>query len=141
MTINFNAPAPRGPVPNRLPLLCTRCGIDGHISIKSIEALQPASESLVEVSYSCSACGRFYIHPADVAQVAVVLNNSESSQDVLIFGGHYIHCGRPMQKVGSGVRRLHAALNTDRPENPGLDVYLATRVLHCPCGFQMELPE
>jgi hypothetical protein len=22
-----------------------------------------------------------------------------------------------------------------------LDVYLTTQVLHCPCGFQMEVPE
>ena len=141
MSINFNGPARRGPAPKPLPLVCSTCGTDGQLSIKSIEALRPPSESMVEVSYACAGCGRFYTHPADVAQVAVILNSSESSQDVLVFEGHYVHCGRPMEKVGSGVRRLHAEISTSSTENSGLDVYLATRVLHCPCGFQMELPD
>lgn len=141
MSINLNGPAPRGSAPRPLPLVCSACGPGGRLSIKSIEALRPESESLVDVSYGCGACGRFYTHPADVAQVAIVLNSSESSQDVLAFGGHYIHCGRPMEKVGSGVRRLHADISTSPAENSGLDVYLATRVLHCPCGFQVELPD
>jgi hypothetical protein len=61
--------------------------------------------------------------------------------DVLTFGGHYIHCGQPMQKTGSDIRRLSAPRFTDRTMDDALDVYLTTQVLHCPCGFQMELPE
>jgi hypothetical protein len=46
-----------------------------------------------------------------------------------------------MQKTGSELRRLSAPAFTDRPFEDALDVYLTTQVLHCPCGFQMEVPE
>lgn len=62
-------------------------------------------------------------------------------EDVLVFGGHYIHCGQPMQTLGSQVRRLSAAAYTDRDPEDGIDVDLETRNLRCACGFQIELPE
>ncbi|MET3720910.1 MULTISPECIES: hypothetical protein [unclassified Arthrobacter] len=55
-------------------------------------------------------------------------------------GGDYVHCGEPMQKVGSDLRWLPASAFTDRAKLDALDVYLTTRVLRCQCGFQMELP-
>ncbi|TLM72631.1 hypothetical protein [Pseudarthrobacter sp. NamB4] len=62
---------------------------------------------------------------------------------MLAFGGHYIHCGHPMEKIGSELRRLSAPAFTDgdQKETETLDVYMTTRVLRCRCGFQMELPE
>jgi hypothetical protein len=66
-------------------------------------------------------------------------------EGVLAFAGHYIHCGQPMQKTGSELRRLSAPAFTDAltdgPVEDALDVYLTTRVLHCHCGFRMEVPE
>lgn len=62
-------------------------------------------------------------------------------EGVLASGGQYIHCGQPMQKTGSELRRLSAPAFTDRPFEDALDVYMTTQVLHCPCGFQMEVPE
>jgi hypothetical protein len=62
-------------------------------------------------------------------------------QGVLAVGGYYMHCGQPMQKTGSELRRLSAPAFTDHALDDALDVYLTTKVLHCPCGFQMELPE
>jgi hypothetical protein len=141
MSINPNGPLPSGGLPQALPLRCSGCGTDSRLSIQSIEALCPASETLVEVTYTCTACGLFYAHRADVAQVAVILNRPGRSSDVLVFGGHYIHCGQPMQKVGSELRRLHAPTTMDQNAADALDVYLSTRVLRCSCGFQMELPE
>jgi hypothetical protein len=46
-----------------------------------------------------------------------------------------------MRKTGSELRRLSAPAFTDGPPEDALDVYLTTQVLHCPCGFQMEVPE
>jgi hypothetical protein len=62
-------------------------------------------------------------------------------EGVLVFGGQFMHCGQAMQKTGSELRRLSVPAFTDRPLEDALDVYLTTQVLHCPCGFQMELPE
>lgn len=141
MSINPNGPASgRGPS-RALPLQCSACDTDRSLSIKSIETLFPASDTLVEVTYTCAACGSFYSHRADVAQVAVILKQAGRSSDILVFGGHYIHCGQPMQKIGSELRRLHSPTVTDQNADDALDVYLSTRVLRCPCGFQMELPE
>jgi hypothetical protein len=144
MTIDPNGYLPDGQLPRALPLQCTDCGTDHHLSIRSIESLRPYSEILVAVSYICTACGQFLAHAADVAQVAVILNRRGRTPDVLVFGGHYIHCGQPMQKAGSGLQRLHSPITTDQAtedEDDALAVYLSTRVLRCSCGFQIELPE
>lgn len=60
--------------------------------------------------------------------------------DVLSFGGHYIHCGEPMAAASSEMRTIHGSY-TDRQLPESLSVYLATRVLRCSCGFQMEIPD
>jgi hypothetical protein len=99
------------------------------------------SAGRVEVSYTCTACGLYYTHGADIAQVALILNRPGRTADVLMFGGHYIHCGQPMEKTSSELRRLHSTVSTDGGTDETLEVYLATRVLRCSCGFQMELPE
>lgn len=122
------------------PLTCSRCGTDRFLALHSIEALTPPSTVSVEVGYSCRTCREHYLHPADVAAVAAILNRLRSPEDVLAFGGQYIHCGQPMQITGSEVRRLSAPVFTHEALEDALDVYLATQVLHCPCGFQMELP-
>lgn len=93
------------------------------------------------MGYSCISCRRHYLHPTHVAAVATILNGTSSPTGVLVFGPHYIHCGQPMQKAGSELRRLSAPTFTDRATEEGFDVYLATRVLRCSCGFQMELPD
>jgi hypothetical protein len=127
--------------PQTSPLRCNECGTDRHLSIRSIEALRPASETLVEVAYTCTTCGLFYAHPADVTQVAMILNRPGRTPGVLVFSGHYIHCGQPMEKAGAELRGLHAPVTTDQTTGDPLGVYLSTRVLRCACGFQMELPE
>lgn len=60
---------------------------------------------------------------------------------VLVFGGHYMHCGQLMEKGGTGLRHFQAPRSTENVQDPALDVYLSTRVLRCMCGFQIEIPE
>lgn len=65
-----------------------------------------------------------------------------SSQDnVLVFAGHYVHCGQLMEKGRAELRRCHASRTTENVQDETLDVYLSTRVLRCACGFQIEVPE
>jgi hypothetical protein len=123
------------------PLICAECGTDRTLTLHSITALNPRSELLVEVGYACTACNVHYLHQANVVAVAAVLKRTPYFEDVLVFGGHYIHCGQPMQTLGSQVRRLSAAAYTDREPEDGIDVNLETRNLRCACGFQIELPE
>jgi len=98
------------------------------------------------VAYTCGRCRLFKEHAAYVADLSAILGRPEQTGDVLIFGGHYMHCGQPMEKIGSDLRRLSAPLTTEDSTTGGtgqesLDVYLRTRVLRCACGFQMELPD
>ena len=123
------------------PLTCRGCGHDQDLALHSVAALTPASPVMVEVTYTCRACKQTYRRRADVAAVAGLLSRESNADDVLAFGGNYIHCGQPMQKTGSEIRRLTAPSFTDRWIEDDLDVYLTTQVLHCPCGFQIELPE
>lgn len=142
MSIRSNAYVPGGAhVPGGKPLRCTACRNDTHLVIRSIESHQGPADALVDVSYSCTACGRYHAQAADVADVAYILNRQKNVSDVLLFGGHYIHCGRPMERAGHELRRLHASVSSSRPDGEALDVYLSTRVIRCVCGFQMELPE
>lgn len=60
--------------------------------------------------------------------------------DVLYANGHYMHCGEPMRAAGAEMRTIHGSYVSQRlPE--ALGVYLATSVLRCACGFQMEIPD
>lgn len=141
MSVDSSGRTPGGGLPRALPLQCSGCATDTSLAIKSIETLYPASDTEVEVAYTCTACGHFYAHRADVAQVALILNRAGRPPGMLIFGGHYIHCGQPMRKTGSELRRLPMPASADQDSVDALDVYLSTRVLRCCCGFQMELPE
>jgi DNA-directed RNA polymerase subunit RPC12/RpoP len=143
MSISSNAYVPGGahfPGGGK-PLRCRACRNDTHLVIRVIESHQGPADALVDVSYTCTACGRHHAHVADVTDVAFILNRPGNVSDVLVFGGHYIHCGRPMERAGHELRRLHAPVGTSRPDGEALDVYLSTRVIRCACGFQMELPE
>lgn len=125
------------------PLTCRRCGHDNHLEITSIDAFPADSAgraSLVEVSFRCTDCGLPFTQTADVTEVARILNRSGNSPNVLAFGGHYIHCGQPMRAAGAEVRSIHTTYN-ERHLPETLGVYLATRVLRCICGFQMEIPD
>lgn len=125
------------------PLACRQCGHDRHVEITSIDAIPPDStaySSVVEVSFLCTGCGVPFTQTADVTEVARILNRAGTTPNVLAFGGHYIHCGQPMRAAGAEVRSIHGTYNERRlPETLG--VYLATRVLRCVCGFQMEIPD
>lgn len=122
-------------------LVCAGCGRDENLQVHSIAAADPPAPDVVEVGYSCRECSLDYVHLADVADVAAVLNRTRCPEDVLVFGGIYIHCGQPMQRFGSEVRRLVAPVTTDGASDDALDIYLRTRVLRCGCGFQIELPD
>jgi hypothetical protein len=125
----------------RSTLVCATCGTNKNLQVQSIAAAAPPVKNVVEVGYSCRGCNLDYVHLADVADVASVLNRTRCPEDVLVFGGIYIHCGQPMQRFGSEVRRLAAPVSTDVASDDALDIYLRTRVLHCGCGFQIELPD
>lgn len=121
------------------PLVCPPCRSDELLEITAIDDLPGNPDSLVLVSYRCNGCGMPRTQPADVTAVARILNRQGNTADVLAFGDHYIHCGQPMTGAGAEMRRIHS---TYREKNlpEALSVYLATRVLHCRCGFQMEIP-
>ncbi|SFT95203.1 hypothetical protein [Arthrobacter sp. ov118] len=123
------------------PVMCEHCGTDSYLVIRSVTELPDHPADVVMVSYTCERCRLFREHPARVADLCMVLGRAEPSGDVLIFGGYYLHCGRPMARAGSELRRLSAPKSTEGDEADTLEVYLSTRVLRCACGFQMELPE
>jgi len=118
-------------------LVCANCGTD-TLRLHSITAPNPPSEALVEVGYVCRACKLHYHQQADVVAVAALLQRTPYRGDVLVFDGHYIHCGQPMQTLGSHIRRLSAAAYTDRDP---VDISMETQILRCACGFQIEVPE
>ena len=57
---------------------------------------------------------------------------------VLVHNGHYVHCGQVMTASAAEMRSIHGTYG-QVPETLG--VYLATKVLRCACGFQIEIPD
>lgn len=66
--------------------------------------------------------------------------SSPNAPDALAFAGNYLHCGQPMGRAGAEMRRI-STTHEDKDRPDALAVYLATRVLRCRCGFQMEIPD
>ncbi|MFH5879613.1 hypothetical protein [Arthrobacter sp. NA-172] len=108
--------------------------------LDSAEPLKPPVSDLVEAAYTCSQCASFYTHPATFQDVSAIINLRGTASGVLQFGGEYVHCGEPMKIAGTGFRSVYAPMTTEDPTVDLLDVYLATKVLQCRCGFRMELP-
>jgi hypothetical protein len=120
--------------------MCDHCGTDRHLIIRSVTDPPEQETGVVVVAYTCARCGLFSEHPARVSDLSLVMGRGTRKAKILIFGWHYMHCGRIMKKTGSELRRLSA------PPTPGaraqlLDVHIPTRVLTCGCGFRLELPE
>lgn len=128
------------PVPKGERIWCGQCGTAEYVILDSIEALTPPAAEFVDVGYSCLECGKSYAHAATFQDVAAILNQRGAVSGVLQFGGEYVHCGEPMKISGTGFHSLYAPMSTEDPTVDLLDVYLATKVLRCRCGFQMELP-
>jgi len=61
-----------------------------------------------------------------------------TTPDVLVRDGRYVHCGEVMTASGAEMRSIHGTYG-QLPETLG--VYLATKVLRCACGFQIEIPD
>jgi hypothetical protein len=125
---------------NGRPLPCGSCRRDVHQIIDTIEPPDPADTDVVEVSYACIECDSFHAGGAAVPPVARILNRSATVPGVLQFSGEYIHCGDPMKTQGADLRSIYVPVHTDSPSAALLEVYLRTKVLHCGCGFQMEIP-
>ena len=132
---------PLGPDPPEHPLWCPHCGTDQHLFISSIMPLWPASEGALQVSYTCTACRVSYGRVADVGQFAGILNVAAGRNDVVIFSGQYIHCGQSMQQTGSGGVGLDSPSAGEVEPGTTMSVYLDTRVLECPCGYRLMLPD
>ncbi len=128
------------PHPRAERIWCGTCRTAEHVTMDSIEPLKPPVTGLVDVAYTCVVCDTFYAHPATFQDVAVILNQRGTVSGVLQFGGEYIHCGEPMKISGTGFHSVYAPMSTEDPAVDLLDVYLATKVLQCRCGFRMELP-
>ena len=130
------APPPRGE-----RVWCSTCGTSEHLVLDSIEPLKPPVNDLVYIAYTCVECDTFYAHMAAFHDVAAILNQQgATASGVLQFGGEYIHCGEPMKISATGFHSIYDPISTEDPSVNLLDVYLATKVLQCSCGFRMEIP-
>lgn len=117
---------------------CDTCGTDEFLIIETIRVPAAGPSGKMDVSYTCTGCDGFYAHPVqqnslDPEITARMLPGPSHEPP-----GYYTHCGEPMTLGTPGTHRL-ASERTDT-EHRLLEAYLQTQVLHCHCGFQMELP-
>ncbi|MFE4836375.1 hypothetical protein ACFRAU_17050 [Arthrobacter sp. NPDC056691] len=93
------------------------------------------------MTFSCSSCRGPRV-PATTAELLapVLARYLCPGDDVVHIGATYIHCGEPMTPSDVARRQLESPVHTQPGPADFLDEDLQTKVLHCRCGFQMELP-
>jgi hypothetical protein len=131
----------RGPEPQDQTLSCRYCRTDSHLFISSIMPLWPDSQGAVQVCYRCTACGLSYRRVAQVKEFAGVLKRHPGSSDLVFYAGHYVHCGQSMQQTATGIVQFDGHGDSDEESREAVSLRLEIRMLECPCGFQLVLPD
>lgn len=140
MSRNPKRHLPQDPEPQRPELCCAQCRTDAHLFISSIAQPSPASKNSVAVYYTCTKCGLSQCYWADEAQFIGAATMTAGRREVLVFKDQYIHCGQSMQETASGVLRIDGRIVGEEVRN-AMAVYLDIRVMECPCGFRLVLPD
>lgn len=118
-------------------ITCSTCLTAREITIDSIESIEPRLMGRVSLAYSCSTCQTSFAHDSTALDVAQFLGNQADPLPVAHLGGHYIHCGEPMQE---GPLQLTAVKVDDDDLANVPAVEIESTVLRCQCGFQMSVP-
>ncbi|GAA3272214.1 hypothetical protein [Paenarthrobacter aurescens] len=148
MTLGSPIPAPQ-PADGRAPATadtgarpwCSVCNTDSYIFVETVVEAAPNQSEIVEVSYTCSECDTFYAHAVRLDALVPAIQSEFLSTSAAGLWFSCTHCGDPMTLGRPTERIIEAPRTTDDPESPSLlEVYLQTQVLHCRCGFQMEVP-
>ena len=120
---------------------CTVCDTDSHIFVETVVEAIPNQSEIVEVSYTCSECDTFYAHSVRLDALVPAIQSEFLATSAAGLWFSCTHCGDPMTLGRPAERIIEAPRTTDNPDGPSLlEVYLQTQVLHCRCGFQMEVP-
>ena len=120
---------------------CTVCDTDSYIFVETVVEAEPNQSEIVEVSYTCSECDTFYAHPVPLVELVPEIQAEFLSTSASGLWFSCTHCGEPMTLGRPSESIIEPPRSTDDPDGPSLfEVYLQTQVLHCRCGFQMEVP-
>ncbi|WP_017197113.1 hypothetical protein [Arthrobacter sp. M2012083] len=120
---------------------CTVCNTDSYIFVETVVEATPNQSEIVEVSYTCSECDTFYAHAVRLDALVPAIQSEFLSTSAAGLWFSCTHCGDPMTLGRPTERVIEAPRTTEDPGSPSLlEVYLQTQVLHCRCGFQMEVP-
>jgi hypothetical protein len=142
MTIAPNSYLPRDENQPRVKRpWCPECDTDLHLVIES-PAVPGRQAGSLAVAVHCSQCRQSRVLDTTEELLAALPALAAKQGNLVHRDNGYVHCGEPMVSPGP---RLETTLRTfpiPDPASPGdsLAAYLATKVLRCRCGFQMELP-
>lgn len=142
MSTTSNSYVPRGAhQPRGKRPWCATCNINQHLMVESPAVTEPRTDTLV-VAVRCSLCGRSRVLETTAEHVGAVTAHEAAHQDVVHGSEGYVHCGEPMAPPGPRTPTTQRTFPSPGPSGleDSLEVYLATRVLRCRCGFQVELP-
>lgn len=114
--------------------------VDAHLFISSLAPPSPASHDSVAIYYTCTQCGHSDCYWADEHQFTGSVRMTAGLDNVLVVSGHYIHCGQSMQETAPGVLRPDGRVLSEEA-GKSMSVFLDIRVMGCPCGFRLVLPD
>ena len=119
---------------------CAECDTDLHLVIESPAVPGRLAGSLA-VAVHCSKCRQSRVLDTTEELLAALPVLAAKQGNLVHRDTGYFHCGEPMVSR-AGDWRPRRTFPCPGPAGPGdsLAACLATKVLRCRCGFQMELP-
>ncbi|MET4097763.1 hypothetical protein, partial [Arthrobacter sp. UYCu712] len=94
----------------------------------------------IEVSYTCLECDGFYAHDVHTGGIDPSILRQFPAEAPDNEHGTYLHCGEPLRTGTTAERSLTTTVPAGQSRRNRLEASLRTRVLHCRCGFRMEIP-
>lgn len=119
---------------------CGACGMDTYLFIGTGGASRTVPGQSREISYTCVQCDGRYAHDAGTESTSTGTLDQFPPQAAEVMGGFYRHCREPMTRGVTAERSILSTLSSGAEEESELEVYMRTMVLHCRCGFNIELP-
>jgi hypothetical protein len=118
---------------------CAECDTDLHLTAES-PAVRGRRTGTLVVAVHCSKCRQSRVLDTTEEHLGALPALSANQEGLVHQDDGYFHCGEPMFLPGPRAETTLRTFPVQHGPPESLAAYLATKVLRCRCGFQMELP-
>jgi hypothetical protein len=118
---------------------CANCDTDLHLMAES-HAVRGRRTGTLAIAVHCLNCRQSRVLDTTEEHLTALPTPSATQEGLVHQDDGYLHCGEPMFLPGPRADTTLRTFPAQHGPADSLAAYLATQVLRCRCGFQMELP-